>query len=392
MHSQVASMLTNWQKQFDHWPEAVTLIQYFLPLLLAGKLPDAPQGEVAFARLASPSLEQLRRHRLTPLLYREVMRHGWKKHLDQSLLQYLRDDYILALRASASEDQEIFRVLEALNQSGIESILLKGADLRMRLYGESSVRPMGDLDLLISLKQVSRVTSILEGLGFTLQSQCADPRPGFRERFRNELHFSPPAGSPLLVDLHWHLSGVDNFYTLPYQRLQDLALPWNYRGQPVKVLCPEHAAIQLALHALDEVHGVMQIIDLCLALLTLPLHWPTLQEELIRFTCQAPFYLILRDLAQLLPSLVPAAILQDLSEYRPSWAERLALHHALGYVTPHFAALYRHRRLRDWRFYVSAVLWPQTEYLIAVYGEPDRTRFIRQFLRTLFSSAHSWEP
>lgn len=385
-------MLNMWQKHFYDWQEAVTTIQFFLPLLLTDELQAVSQGEVALASLDHPTLEQLRRHRLTPLLYREVMRHGLKKHLDPSLLEYLRDDYIMALKATASEDQEVFRVVQALNQARVETILLKGADLRMRLYGESAVRPMADLDLLISPGQVPLVTSIFEDLGLALQPQCSDPRPGFRRLFRNELHFNPPPGSPLLVDLHWHLSGVDNFYTLPFQRLEHMAVPWSYQGQPVKVLCPEHALINLALHAFSELHGVMQIIDLCLALHTLPLHWPTLQEELIRFKCQAPVYLIFRDLEQLFPQIIPAAILQDLSGYRPSWAEKLALHHSLGYLTPHFAVLYRHRRLSAWTFYISALLWPQTEYLMAVYGESNRTRFIRQFFKTLFSSAQSWEP
>ena len=306
-------MLNMWQKHFYDWQEAVATIQFFLPLLLADELHAVSQGEVALASLDHPTLEQLRRHRLTPLLYREVMRHGLQKHLDQSLLEYLRDDYILALKATALEDQEVFRVIQALNQARVETILLKGADLRMRLYGESAVRPMADLDLLISPGQVPRVTSILEDLGLALQPQCSDPRPGFRGLFRNELHFNPPPGSSLLVDLHWHLSGVDNFYTLPFQRLEHMAMPWSYLGQPVKVLCPEHALINLALHAFSELHGVMQIIDLCLALHTLPLHWPAFQEELIRFKCQAPVYLIFRDLEQLFPQIIPAAILHDLS-------------------------------------------------------------------------------
>jgi hypothetical protein len=251
---------------------------------------------------------------------------------------------------------------------------------------------MYDLDLLISLEHVARVKSILEGLGFTLQSRCADPRAGFRQLFRNELHFDPPPGGSLLVDIHWHLSGVDNFYSLPFPRLESLAIPWGYQGQPVKVLCPEHALIHLALHTLSEFHGAMQIIDLCLALHTLPLHWPTFKEELSRFQCQAPIYLILRNLAQSFPHIIPDDILHDLSGYQPFWAERLVLKHSLGYFTPHFAVLYRHRRLRHRLFYLAALLWPQSDYLLTVYGEPDRTRFLRQSLRTLFSAAPGWNP
>ena len=74
-------MLTARQKQFDDWQGALTLIQGFLPLLLADKLHNVPKGEVTLASLDPPTLEQLRRHRLTPLLYREVMRQGLEKHL-----------------------------------------------------------------------------------------------------------------------------------------------------------------------------------------------------------------------------------------------------------------------------------------------------------------------
>lgn len=385
-------MLPIWQRQSYDWQEAVTLIQGFLPLLLADTLNKTYAAEVALASLDLTTLDRLRRHSLTPLLYRQVMLQGLEHHLGQPLLADLRHDYFMALKAAASEDQEVFRVIQALNQAGLESILLKGADLRLRLYGESAVRPMADLDLLISIEYVARVKSILEGMGFTLQSQCADPRPGFRELFRNELHFNPPPGNALLIDIHWHLSGVDNFYILPFPRLEQMAIPWNYQGQPIKVLCPEHAVLHLALHTLSEFHGPMQLIDLCLALHTLPLDWHTLREELNRFQCQVPVYLILQDLAQLFPSVIPAAILKDLSEYRPSWAERLVLNHSLRSFTSHFAVLYRHRRLHERLFYLAALLWPQADYLLAVYGEPDRTRFLRQNLRALFASAPSWNP
>ena len=83
------------------------LSNIFCPCCWRDKLPDAPPGEVAHASLDPPSLDQLRRHRLTPLLYREVMRHGLEKHLNHSLLENLRQDYIMALRATAPEDQEI---------------------------------------------------------------------------------------------------------------------------------------------------------------------------------------------------------------------------------------------------------------------------------------------
>jgi hypothetical protein len=379
-------MLALWQRQFQDWQKIVTIIQDLLPLLLPDQATESHNIDLAPFDSNSQALEILRDHGLTPLLYRELLRRGLENNLEPATLRNFRNDYIIALKAAAREDQEIFSIIQALTGAGIETILLKGADLRLRLYGESAVRPMADLDLLVAPDQISRIKSILKKLGLTLQSQCADPRPGFRELFRNELHFNPPPGGALLADVHWHLSGVENFYTLPFSRLNQMAIPWNYQGQSVKVLCPEHAIIHLSLHALDGLHSAMQIIDLCLALYTLPLHWPTLKQEVTQLRCQLPVYLILRDLAQLFPQIVPAPILEELSAYVPSWAEKLVLHHSLGYLTRHFAVLYRHHRLRDRLFYLSSLLWPGTDYLNTVYGQPDRFRFLRQSLRTLFSA------
>jgi hypothetical protein len=382
-----------WQKQFYDWQKIVTIVQHLLPFLLADKHSAPPNAENFLASMGPSTLEMLRHHRLSPLLYREVMRHGLENYLEPSIFANLRNDYFLNLRTAAREEAAILRVVQALMEAGIDIILLKGADLRIRIYGESSVRPMADLDMLISPEQVSRATLILEKLGFSLQSQCSDPRPGFRERFRNELHFAPATPGSLLIDLHWHLSGMDNFYVLPFQRLWEMAIPLSLEGQPLfKVLCPEHALIHLALHSLDELHGGLQIIDLCLALSNLPWQWPDLRREIVHFHCQMPVYLILRELAQIFPEIIPVPIIEELSGYQPSWAEKLVINRSLGYLTPHFAVLYRKRLLGDWLFYLSALLWPRTEYLIDVYGVPNRVHFIRQFLKTLLSSNKSWQP
>ena len=58
----------------------------------------------------------------------------------------LRNDYVLALQAALQEEEEIKELLRALTKAGITPILLKGADLRLRVYGDPAVRPMADLE------------------------------------------------------------------------------------------------------------------------------------------------------------------------------------------------------------------------------------------------------
>jgi hypothetical protein len=364
-----------------------------LPKLMAALMEARPTGVPWALKADDPGLlAELRAQGLSPWVYRRLAGLGLEEAVAPQVRRQLRHDFALALKTSARQDLETGLVLRALAAAGVAVILLKGADLRRRVYEDPASRPMVDLDLLIAPGDKSRAEAVLTDLGYTLSPQCVDPRPGFRERFRRELHFTPPPGLILLLDLHWQLAYGDGFYHLPYLALQEAAVPWECLGVAVRVLSPEHLLLHLALHAWDEFHGALQILDLALVLRLLPLDWPRFLAESSRCRCRALVYPALREVGRLLPGVVPAAVLQELAGYSPNWAETLVLRRRLGYFTRHFAVFYHHRRLQDWRFYVASLLWPQPQYLAAVYGQPDRAVFLRQFLATLFSADKSWTP
>jgi hypothetical protein len=338
-------------------------------------------------------LAELRAHRLAPAIGAQIMRQGLEGAFSPQLLGFLKHDYYVALQNSLRQEEEAIQVMQALAAAGIDLIILKGADLRHRLYDEPALRPMTDLDLLIAREAVPPARATLIRLGYTLAAESLGPRPGFREKFRAALHFKAPPGGTLLVDLHWHLEAVANFYRLPYGALSQEAIPWKYAEVPVKVLSPEHLLIHLCLHNYDEfLHG-LQIVDLGLALTQLPLNWCRFLEEVALFNCQAPIYLMLEQLGRLIPLAVPRAVLAPLGQYRPSLLERAALSHRLNKVIRLLAPLYHHRRLGDWTFYLGALLWPDANYLTAVCGKPDRPAFLRQSLRDLlgFGSSYNQE-
>ena len=132
------------------------------------------------------------------------------------VLRGLAHDYALALKAAVVQEQESRRVIQALNQAGVAVILLKGADLRLRVYGDPAVRPMTDLDLLISPAQLRQGLAALARLGYSPASSNRDPKPGFREQFGHEITLEPPAGGRLLVDLHWEIRGQACYYRWPF--------------------------------------------------------------------------------------------------------------------------------------------------------------------------------
>jgi hypothetical protein len=380
----MANLLKTLNNPPESWLAAFTLIRPLLPLI---EDRDPPGVLSTLRTLDATWVEHWRALQLTPLLYRELARRGWDAQNAPPWWSTLRDDYVLALQTALYEEEEIKELLRALTKAGVTPILLKGADLRLRVYDDPAVRPMADLDILVSPSQVDRVRGLLESMEFRLQAQCFDPRPSWRARFRNELHFAPPQGWPLLIDLHWQLYCIFRFYYLPYTRLQEKATPSEYQGYPIKLLCREHLLIHLALHTYAEPDSGLKIIDLVGAL-SLALDWPFFLEEVARFNCQRPMYIILLAISQLFPQKVPPFILDRLSQSRPSCVEKLILRGSLGSLTGHAATLSHNLRFRDWVFFLWGLLWPQADYLMAIQGSPNRRLFIRHLLRT----SVSWFP
>jgi hypothetical protein len=109
-----------------------------------------------------------------------------------------------------------------------------------------------------------------------------------------------------MVDLHWELSGGDQFYRIPFPPLWKAAVSLDFHGIPIKALAPEHALIHLCLHLFGE-GGIIQIIDIAQALRTWMVDWPFFLGEVKRFHCQAPVYLILREMDRLFPELLISA-------------------------------------------------------------------------------------
>jgi len=343
----------------------------------------------ALAREDPGFLEELRREGLTPFLYQELRHQGREGSVAPAFLQELRQDYAWSLKVAARQDREIFRVLRALTGAGVEVILLKGVDWRLRLYGDLAQRPMTDLDLLIDKGQLPQTREALARLNYRVMRQFAEPRPGHRERFENELGFAPDPDRGLLLDLHWEVRAAAGFYRLPYPPLRDQGVSGDYQGVPVKFLAPAHALIHLCLHAFGdrfetgrEAYDARQILDLALALSRLAPDWTYFLAEVSRFQCQAPVYQVLRELGRLLPFLVPRAVLTFLADYRPPLTERLLLSRRLGQGT-NYLAICQYHPPRDWLRYLAAKLWPDRRYLAACFGRAGRAAYLKQFLHKL---------
>jgi hypothetical protein len=343
----------------------------------------AAHPEEALTHLNRSSLKPLRYHRLTPWLYSEVAQRGWETSITSpSLLQDLRRDYMLAMNLAARQSEMTFRLVQRFAERRIEVILLKGADLRHRLYRDPAARLMDDIDFLMDREDFPEAGRLLADMGFHLPPGYLDLAPGYWEILGKAIQYMPSEEGDFSLDLHWEIGALLYFYRLPFAPLRQDAVPFSSRELPVYVLSPEDLIIYLCLNTLKDpgVPVLSQFLDLLLALTGLAINWRTLTDRARSFRCQRPVYLLLREVAGRAPHLVPQEALAGLAAYHPSLAELMMLHGRLRYLTLGIPSFYRHRSLRDWLKVVKATLWPEAEYLATLSGSPDRLAYFKDLL------------
>ena len=351
-----------------------------LSSLLSVCLASAGEGDEANLQiLASLPLDQIRQQGLTPWIYYWGKFKGFEDRLPTEVLQSLRQDFSQQLLRTSVQENEIQEILAALADAGIDFILLKGADLSRRVYADPVLRAMSDLDLLLAREVIPLAELVLQKLGYRIYAGHRDKR-----LIVNEVLYTPPKGKILYVDLHWEIVAACSFYYIPYLPLKGQAVSSNYCSIPALVLSPEHLLIHLCLHAFENFPVLSQLLDLALVVLRLPLDWHKVLQEASRFDCQLPVYLMLREIARVIPGKVPVAALAQLGARSPSLIEEMVLRPRLRYLTLALPFFYRHRSLRQWFSFIGANIWPNQEVLETSSGHSQASN-LRNLLRKFLS-------
>ncbi len=317
-------------------------------------------------RLADPGfLEILRQQRLVPLLYASLSRFPRREVGRVPHLEELRRDYLEQLKGCQLQEKETGMLARAFAEAGVEGILLKGGDLRRRLYEDPVCRPMGDVDVLISPADLDKVRAILEKKGYSRNPKDTDRIPDFNRRFAWEELYAGPGEKKVFFDIHWEIRKMGAFYRLPYGPLRARATPGE---EGFLILSPEHLLMNLCLHTLEEWEqaGVMKLVDLDRALTRLPVDWELFLGDAAMFRVQGAMGRVLREMAKFRPQSVPPWVLGRLSAVRLGWRERFILSRRVGsLLVASLATLGRHLPVREWPAYLKGKLWPDPAFFQA---------------------------
>jgi len=308
-----------------------------------------------------------------------------------NLLGYLPDDvqrtlqiaYYGGAARNTVQRREATKIIIALADANVETVLLKGTPLSHTIYPAPLCRLKSDLDIWVQPDQLEAAISTLQGLGYQQHNKDSRP-PTLVHLFGGEQQMVSSVLGTGPIELQWpairgewvrHTVSVDHDGIWARRVLVDID------GQATYAMAPEDMLIHLCLHlAVNHQFGspwLRWLLDIHLLLQEQSLDWGQVVARAQAWRLATVAWTVL-DLAQgLLGTAVPNEALAALS---PSpwrrWAIRqLELDRALVEMWP---GGYQHRRflilllLVDRARDASRLLWralfPETAWLRARYG------------------------
>ena len=187
-----------------------------------------------------------RAHGVAPLLHERLQTSGVLATLPDSAQAIL----VAARRTAAFENlrhyAEFRRISDAFNRRGIPLMALKGLHLAEQVYGDISLRPMSDMDILVPESRVAEAVAAMQTLDYgpdgdlsgsirkMLESKC---NLGFAHR-RHDVY----------VEVHWKLSEPGSPYAAPMNEIWQSARPAQLGAGDTRVMSPEFLLLYVCAH------------------------------------------------------------------------------------------------------------------------------------------------
>ncbi|ATW28174.1 nucleotidyltransferase family protein [Candidatus Formimonas warabiya] len=219
-------------------------------LLLCAKDKNGEEEEIA--RLLTQSvnwnlfLQLARHHRLFPLAHKTLSSIDNPRvpdHVTEALHQEYRKNALKAVGLTG----EMVRIMQLFEENGIRSLILKGAPLALKLYGDVALRPSKDIDIMVGLEDLEKAGRILEKEGYKNNlfdvPMTLRQKKDYLDKFH---HFNyDHAERHVCLELHWKMHKID----LKYQTLSNLEVrKVDIAGYAVPVMADEEWFIYLMVH------------------------------------------------------------------------------------------------------------------------------------------------
>ena len=172
---------------------------------------------------------------------------------------FLRERQLAAYR-SIRTGRDLAQIVDAFHRAGILPVLLKGASLAFNVYPDPSLRPMGDLDLLVRKEDASKAQGALATLGYSPAFVAAT-----RWEEENLLAHLPHQRAPgrIPVEIHFRLFPRAMPYFPDEEGLWDRVVWTTVEGRRALRLAPSDELLYLCGHLRKHAPSLYQLIWFC---------------------------------------------------------------------------------------------------------------------------------
>ncbi|WP_339136663.1 MAG: nucleotidyltransferase family protein [Candidatus Electrothrix sp. GW3-4] len=190
-------------------------------------------------------IREAERQGVAPLLYQHTRLLDLDCTIPRNDRRILQGLYLRNRRSNTIRNRAIEEVVHVCCQQGIELLLVKGIALANFAYGEIGMRPMRDIDLLVSKDDLAEVKDILLQLGYRPDEGHAVPEDYY--------HLTPMSrdidGLPVSLEVHHNLLPFHPQYPLwPLEKSYHTAMAFAINGVRARTLNLEESLWYIYLH------------------------------------------------------------------------------------------------------------------------------------------------
>ena len=370
----------------EGWPSEQQELLLRAALLPGTKALDNWQDWHAQIKIESLDADSLS---LLPLLYRNLVDEKIDPEPQERIR--LRGAYLDILGRNLTLFNRAKPLLQALNEAGLQTMLLKGSALASLYYPDNGVRPMADIDLLIRTHQTE------EGIASLLQ-QGWEPRPRRWEQFTKSYRQIAPSHEFIKgrqsIDLHWHVlpeccqpDADDDFW--------DTAVPLDFQEIRTLALQPADQLLHVCVHGARRVSvtTLRWLVDVVMIVKHAKpaVEWDRLITQAHRRRLIPAVLDALSYVRENLEAQIPESVLSTLSQSPTPRAERIEYHYKrqghfrrpLGYVPILWF---------DYMRWANAPRFPRSVveffiYILRFWGAEDGVQSLRLVRRMLVRRA-----
>ena len=358
-----------------------------LAALVSGRLLPGDVPEDSWSDLTDAALN----HGLAPMLFWQLKNKG----MDSCPRENLETLTVSARQAAAADilyEESMRTITRGFSSAQIPAIWLKGADLARTVYPESVLRPMGDLDVLVSPGKLEAAVDVLKDLGYVFKTDITfrpDSPDKVDETYLKHLanhHYVLTGGSAgvVVVELHFGLPAHQHHNQL--LPMDHMAWFWEHtrpfyseEHTPFTGLATEAHLLYLAAHNIFQ-HGesqacLMRDLDLHLLITRQDPDWDIIIDQAVVLGWTRAVARSLERAVDYFATPVPDTVLESLARRRPAHEDATA---AVKKTVPGFRWKIVQKKLSSLSVkekirYVFQNLFPVKSYMRKRYAvSPDR--------------------